>query len=229
MRRNVWRTEEERYLMEHVKRYLQQGMTLREAFQKVGEAVNRTEKACNLRWYMYLRPRYKKELNGIAVRRGRRSDVNWTDELERTIAVMVYDHIGQGMNVNKAIKTAADSVGLSFMDVYGRWYNRIRKRYPEPPVTGRIDQARDVQDPADELQPSEPVVEEDTGADASDSQLDINTLDDLTVRARAIVRENDELREVNRGLRDTIKRLDDENKRLRRLVDELSKVLREVQ
>jgi prespore-specific regulator len=67
----AWSEEEDKLLVKTILNYVRNGKTQEQAFEDVGEQIDRTNRACGFRWNYNLRKHYVEELKlARRVRRG---------------------------------------------------------------------------------------------------------------------------------------------------------------
>src|SRR5438309_4951319 len=80
VRQDAWTDEDDLLLAETVLRHVREGSTQLNAFEEVGDKLNRTSAACGFRWNAVVRHRYEKALQLAKKQRKQRSRVLGKDQ-----------------------------------------------------------------------------------------------------------------------------------------------------
>ncbi len=80
VRQDAWTDEDDLLLAETVLRHVREGSTQLNAFEEVGDKLNRTSAACGFRWNAVVRHRYEKALQLAKKQRKQRQRVLGKDQ-----------------------------------------------------------------------------------------------------------------------------------------------------
>lgn len=97
VRQDAWSEENDLLLAETVLRHVREGSTQLNAFEEVGDALNRTSAACGFRWNAVVRQQYEKALELAKKQRKQRSRTQEKKPLYKpaeTGAITINDVIG---------------------------------------------------------------------------------------------------------------------------------------
>lgn len=86
-REDAWTEEEDSLLVNTVLQFIRDGKTQLNAFEQVGEKLNRTSAACGYRWNAELRKQYKEEIEMAKKERNEKKRHSRPHSLQRSIPV----------------------------------------------------------------------------------------------------------------------------------------------
>ncbi|MCM3788785.1 RsfA family transcriptional regulator [Domibacillus indicus] len=111
VRQDAWSEENDLLLAETVLRHVREGSTQLNAFEEVGDLLNRTSAACGFRWNAVVRTQYEKALSLAKKQRKQRSrtiekKTLYTPPAEGSLAITMADVIGylQSLDSIDAVK-----------------------------------------------------------------------------------------------------------------------------
>jgi prespore-specific regulator len=140
VRQDAWTDENDLLLAETVLRHVREGSTQLNAFEEVGDKLNRTSAACGFRWNAVVRHRYEKALQLAKKQRKQRQRILGKDQggkkkllysppvpvvQEEVVSInmpMVADPVSEEATINEvpelSVEMAAESYAGAFMQTY---------------------------------------------------------------------------------------------------------------
>jgi prespore-specific regulator len=123
VRQDAWSHEDDLLLAETVLRHIREGSTQLDAFEEVGDKLNRTGAACGFRWNAIVRKKYEKAID-IAKRQrkqmkraGQRRPRIWQPTPEATVPVQAEAETQVEMPMVAEMASSGKSKSLSLHDV----------------------------------------------------------------------------------------------------------------
>ncbi|KAB2337403.1 RsfA family transcriptional regulator [Cytobacillus depressus] len=111
-RQDAWSHDEDLLLAELVLRYIREGGTQLQAFEKVGKKLSRTAAACGFRWNSYVRKQYK---SGIELAKKQRKERKQNPEIAETENQEDTDQVSSNIEISSISRN--DKMMLEFEDL----------------------------------------------------------------------------------------------------------------
>ena len=116
VRQDAWTDEDDLLLAETVLRHVREGSTQLNAFEEVGDRLNRTSAACGFRWNAVVRHNYEKALQLAKKQRKQRQRILGNDQGGRK--KLLYSPPKPSVEEIETITTGADSTMPEINEIY---------------------------------------------------------------------------------------------------------------
>ena len=116
VRQDAWTDEDDLLLAETVLRHVREGSTQLNAFEEVGDKLNRTSAACGFRWNAVVRHNYEKALQLAKKQRKQRQRILGNDQGGRK--KLLYSPPKPSVEEIETITTGADSTMPEINEIY---------------------------------------------------------------------------------------------------------------